>query len=143
MSFSLQTAPTTSITSLVIALIASIISSILYAWLLIRFRRMEIATFKCVGYTNNNIRSIIMGEIIWVCFVAFIVTGEFLIHWTAIEVIIYSVFGLDLSNYSLFIEPLSIIVTIGLFLLAQLGGIWLAYRKILKLRPIVALRVMK
>ncbi len=80
MSYSLQTEEGIP---LGIAIVSSILSSILYAWLVIRFRRMEIATLKCVGYTNNDIRTIILGEIIWVSISSFIVVFELLIHFLA------------------------------------------------------------
>ena len=140
MSYSLQTAEGVA---LGIAIISSVLSSILYAWLVIRFRRMEIATLKCVGYTNNDIRTVILGEIIWVSISSFIVVFELLIHFTAFEIIGRELLAVNLNGYEVFISPLNLIITIGIFLLAQVAGILLAYRKILKLRPIVALRIMK
>ena len=38
-----------------IALVASIVLSILYAWIIINYRKTEIATLKCIGWTNGNI----------------------------------------------------------------------------------------
>ncbi len=140
MSFSLQTAEGVT---LIIAIVSSVLSSILYAWLIIRFRRMEIATLKCVGYTNNDIRTVILGEIIWVSISSFIVVFELLIHFTAFQIIGMEFVNESLDDYAVFISPLNLIITIGIFLLAQVAGILLAYRKILKLRPIVALRIMK
>ena len=140
MSFSLQTEEGIP---LIIAIVTSILSSILYAWLVIRFRRMEIATLKCVGYTNNDIRTIILGEIIWVSISSFIVVFELLIHLTAFQIIGMEFINEPLTGFKVFISPLNLLITIGIFLLAQISGILLAYRKILKLRPIVALRIMK
>lgn len=140
MSYSLQTAEGVT---LIIAIVSSVLSSILYAWLIIRFRRMEIATLKCVGYTNNDIRTVILGEIIWVSISSFIVVFELLIHFTAFEIIGMEFINKSLDDYEVFISPINLLITIGIFLLAQVAGILLAYRKILKLRPIVALRIMK
>ncbi len=146
MSLSIQTVldegNETGILYLSVSIIASILLSMLYAWLLIRFRRLEIATLKCVGYTNQNIRVVIMGEIIWVTCVAFFIVIEMLIHITAVQAYALFILG-DLNALAPFLKIEYLAATVGIFLVAQLFGITLAYGKILKLRPIVALRVMK
>jgi len=54
---------------------------------------------------------------------------------------------MNYTNPGAYIEPLldiaSVGATIGLFIVSQIVGILLVYRRILKLRPIVALRVLK
>ena len=128
--------------SLTIAVVVSIFLSILYAWIIINYRRMEIATMKCIGYTNNNIRTIIFGELIWVTMISFFVVAEIMIHTLAINAYIKISNG-NAGGIEAFIDADVLIYTILIFLVSQLGGIWIAYRKILKLRPIMALRVMK
>lgn len=142
MSYSLQNRSQASTISLVIAIVVSIILSILYAWIIIRFRSMEIATLKCVGYTNSNIRWIILGEIIWVSIVSFLIVSELLIHYLAIDAYVLFTKGTP-EKIAPFINIQNLVITVAIFLIAQIGGITLAYRKILKLRPIIALRVMK
>ncbi|MBD3353552.1 MAG: FtsX-like permease family protein [Candidatus Lokiarchaeota archaeon] len=137
MSYSLEQEAAAGI-SFWIAVLSSVVLSVLYAWILINQEKLGLATLKCIGYTNNDIRTIIIGEIIWVTTVAFLIVAEMLIHYSA--VIIYFPF---LGITDPFIKAGNIGLTIGLFTGAQVLGILLAYSRVLKLRPIVALRVMK
>jgi predicted lysophospholipase L1 biosynthesis ABC-type transport system permease subunit len=121
-----------------IAVFASIVLAILYAWILINYRKKEIATLKCIGWTNGDIRTLIVGEIIWVSLLSVLIVAEILIHYAALMTYIYE------GTYT---QPLLKILSVGstilLFFFVQIVGILLMYRKILKLRPIVALRVIK
>jgi ABC-type antimicrobial peptide transport system permease subunit len=122
----------------IIAVSASVVLSILYAWILINYRKKEIATLKCIGWTNADIRTLIVGEILWVTIISVVAVAEVLIHYAAI---------MNYANPGVYTEPLlgilSVVVTVGVFIISQVLGILLVYRKILKLRPIVALRVLK
>ena len=71
---------TSELLLLLISLVSTISLSILYAFIIINYRKTEIATLKCIGYTNANIRTIIIGELLWVTMVAFVVVVEILIH---------------------------------------------------------------
>ena len=132
--------------SVLITLIASTFLSVLYAWIIVNYRRTEIATLKCIGYTNANVRTLIVGEIIWTTLSGFFLVLEFIIHMLAFQV---------LGNYltpwmpgspaevtSLFTMS-NLVITLGIFLGVQLIGILLAYRRVLKVRPMQALRIMK
>ncbi|MHA1872406.1 MAG: FtsX-like permease family protein, partial [Promethearchaeota archaeon] len=126
-----------SVMLLVVAFTASILLSILYAWIIINYRKMEIATLKTIGYTNNNIRTIILGELIWVTLVSFFIVSEFLIHYLAIDAY-YMFMNNRAQDIAPFINIPNLLITVGLFMVAQIAGILLAYKKILKLRPIIA-----
>lgn len=139
MSYSLETG--SAGTSFWIAMASSVVLSILYAWILINQEKLSIATLKCIGFTNNDIRTIIVGEIIWVTTVAFLIVSELLIHYAAIMVYLENV--VPTIDASPFIGLVNLLITLGIFIAAQLVGISIAYSKALKLRPIVALRVMK
>ena len=129
------------------AIIATVILAILYAWIVINYRKKEIATLKCIGYTNKNIRVLIIGELVFVTLFAFFILAEGLLHWTAIKTYIdagasgapgstiitdYPILGFD-----------TIMIILSVFLVSQIFGILIMYRKVLQLRPIVALRVLK
>ena len=128
--------------SLVLSAVTSISLSVFYAWIITNYRRTEIATLKCIGYTNNNVRVVIVGEFIWVSMFSFFIVFEALIHIAA-----FSLYFASLPSSSAtarpFISFLALLITIGIFLIAQIGGILLAYRRALKLRPIIALRIHK
>jgi ABC-type antimicrobial peptide transport system permease subunit len=137
---------------LVYAILSTVILSILYAWIIINYRRKEIATLKCIGYTNANIRTIIIGELVWVTSVAFVIVAEFLIHYAAaMNYYFYqntSSLGItSISDYrdntQPFLQIPTVFITLAIFLASQIIGILIMYSKILKLRPIVALRVLK
>ena len=136
---------------LVVSIISTLILSILYAWIVINYRKNEIATLKCIGYKNSNIRTIIIGELTWVTFVAFMIMAETLIHITAGATYFYQQQILkgtiSLSDYATKTTPIlniwPILATLAMFLVSQILGILIMYSKILKLRPIVALRVLK
>jgi len=134
-----------------VALFASIFLSILYSWIIVNYRRTEIATLKCVGYTNSNVRTLIIGEIVWTTLSGFFIVVEILIHYLAIVVLgkfwapqrTYD--GLNLVPVSI-ISPVTLfnlLITLGIFLAVQVIGMLLAYNRILKVRPIMALRIMK
>jgi len=127
-----------------IAIIISIILSILYAFVITQARRMEIATMKCIGYQNSEVRVIILGEIIWVTIVAFFIVSELLIHLTSIIAYInYDYVHNLMGNFKPAISFGNLTFVVILFLMAQIVGISIAYKRVLKLRPIIALRVMK
>jgi len=130
--------------SLILSAVISISLSVFYAWIITNYRRTEIATLKCIGYTNNNVRVIIVGELIWVTMFSFLVVFELLIHVVAFTAYAYHSFdSLDIQNFAPFIQLVPLLITIGIFLIAQIGGILLAYQRALKLRPIIALRIQK
>lgn len=140
------------IINLTVALVASIFLSILYAWIIINYRRQEIATLKCIGYTNGNVRTLIVGEIIWVTLSGFIVVLEILFHFLAFRVVRFNLSFTTTETISLSelnnistspITFTTLVLTLLIFLGVQIIGIILAYSRILKVRPMAALRVMK
>ncbi len=136
---------------LVVSIVSTLILSMLYAWIVINYRKNEIATLKCIGYKNSNIRTIIIGELTWVTFVAFMIMAEALIHITAGTTYFYQQQILDkkisaalyVDNTAPILNIWPVLATLTMFLVSQILGILVMYSKILKLRPIVALRVLK
>ena len=126
------------------AVIATIILAILYAWIVINYRKKEIATLKCIGYTNSNIRTLIIGELVFVTVFAFVLLLEGLIHWTAFNTYTGTpTYGNMVETSEPLLSMGTIGIVVGMFLVSQIIGILIMYRKILRLRPIVALRVLK
>ncbi len=136
--------PGADVSQTLVALCASIFLSILYSWIIVNYRRTEIATLKCVGYTNANVRTLIIGEIVWTTLSGFFIAVEILFHFLAIAAL--GSFTLNTSPVTGLTPPVSILnalMTLGLFLLVQVVGMLLAYNRVLKVRPIMALRIMK
>jgi predicted lysophospholipase L1 biosynthesis ABC-type transport system permease subunit len=117
----------------------SLILSLLYAWLIVSRNRRIFATLKCIGYTNGNINSLVVGNILFTTLMGFIIVIEGLLHYAAIVTYIQS------ANYLtnipiILISLLPVVLTFGMFLLVQIIAIILANRKVLKVRPVIALK---
>lgn len=120
-------------------LIVSLILSLLYASLIVARNRKVWATLKCIGYTNGNINSLVTGIIMFTTIMGFIIVLEILFHYAAI------IGYLQSANYirgqrPILVSLLPVVLTFGMFLFVQVIAIILANRKILKVRPVIALK---
>ena len=117
----------------------SVFLSLLYAWILVSRKRRVWATLKCIGYTNKNIIVLVSGMIFFTTIVGFLIVIEVLFHFTAALAYLHSE-NLFLSINEILIGLVPVIITSGLFIIVQLVAFILAYRKVLKVRPIIALK---
>ncbi|MHA2005975.1 MAG: FtsX-like permease family protein [Promethearchaeota archaeon] len=111
----------------------SLFLSLLYAWILVSRKRRVWATLKCIGYTNKNILSLISGMILFTTIMGFFIVIEVLFHYTAALAYLE-------STTPILIGLMPVIITSALFILVQILAFFLAYRKVLKVRPIIALK---
>ncbi|MFW9864557.1 MAG: FtsX-like permease family protein [Candidatus Thorarchaeota archaeon] len=118
----------------------SLILSLLYAWILVSRRRRVWATFKCIGYTNKNILSLVSGMIFFTTLVGFFIVIEILFHYTAALAYIKPAGSQININDIILIQLIPVIITSALFTVVQILAFLLAYRKVLKVRPIIALK---
>ena len=117
----------------------SLVLSLLYAWLIVARNRRTWATLKCIGWTNGNINSLVTGIIIFTTIVGFIIVIEGLLHYAAIVGYLQS--ANYLLNYpTILVNLFPVVMTFGIFLLVQIIAIVLANRKVLKVRPVQALK---
>ncbi|MFO7798030.1 MAG: FtsX-like permease family protein [Promethearchaeati archaeon] len=123
----------------VIFLFTSLILSLLYAWILVSRKRRDWATLKCIGYTNRNIITIVSGIILFTSLMGLLIVIEILFHYTAIFTYIDTT-EISTGLPSILIGLYPVIITTVLFILVQVISIALIYRKVLKVRPIVALK---
>ncbi|TKJ20705.1 MAG: hypothetical protein CEE42_14545 [Promethearchaeota archaeon Loki_b31] len=122
-------------TSFFMALAIGIFLSLLYSWIIVRRNSRTIATLKCIGWTNKDINSLISGFILFTTFVGFFIVIEVLFHYAAFFAYI------DPTTPTVpLVSLLPVCVTFIIFLFFQLSAILLANRKILKVRPIIALK---
>lgn len=132
-------------TSFFMALAVGVFLSLLYAWLIVRRNSKTIATLKCIGWTNKDINSLISGFILFTTFMGFFIIVEVLFHYVAFFGYIYAtnptLYGTPnyIENLPL-VSLLPVFVTFTIFLFFQIMAILLANRKILKVRPIIALK---
>jgi len=120
-----------------IFIVASLILSLLYAWLLVNRNKRNWATLKCIGYTNGNVITMLAGIILFTAFLGFFVVIEILFHYAAF---FSYVFPNNEASDNTLIGLLPAVLTSITFMIVQLISIALIYRKILKVRPIVALK---
>jgi ABC-type antimicrobial peptide transport system permease subunit len=125
---------------MIVVLICAIILSIFYANLIVTYRRLEIATLKCIGWRNNHVRTLIVGEIFAVTLVSFIIVIEFFFHWIAIASYI---FPKKLASAITPIQWIPLLITFGVILGVQVVAILIANDRILKVRPIQALQMQR
>ena len=122
-------------TSFFMALSVGIFLSLLYAWLIVRRNSKTIATLKCIGWTNKDINSLISGFILFTTLIGFFIIVEVLFHYAA-----FFVYVNPSSPTVPLVNLLPVFVTFIIFLTFQILAILLANRKILKVRPIIALK---
>jgi len=121
--------------SFFMALGIGIFLSLLYSWIIVRRNSKTIATLKCIGWTNKDINSLISGFILFTTFIGFFIVIEVLFHYAAFFAYI------DPKTPTVpLVGLLPVFVTFIIFLLFQIMAILLANRKVLKVRPIIALR---
>jgi len=116
----------------------SLILSLLYAWILVSRRRRVWATFKCIGYTNKNIIILVSGIILFTTSMGFFIVIEVLFHYAAIVSYLNSA-KIDLE-VTILVGLVPVIITSVIFILVQLLALIVVYRKVLKVRPIIALK---
>jgi len=124
---------------LVIFFGTSLFLSLLYAWILVSRKRRVWATFKCIGYTNKNILVLVSGMIFFTTIIGFVIVIEVLFHYTAALAYLHSENLLD-KIPAILIGLVPVIITSALFIIVQIIAFYLAYRKVLKVRPIIALK---
>ena len=117
----------------------SLFLSILYAMLIVIRNRRTWATLKCIGWTNGNINSLITGIVLYTTLIGFVFVVEILLHYTAIMIYLQS--ANVLSGYpTILIQLLPVVISFLIFLFVQLFAILIANRKVLKVRPMLALK---
>jgi len=132
-------------TSFFIALGVGAFLSLLYAWIIVSRNRRTWATLKCIGYTNSDVNSLVSGFILFTTIMGFLIVIEFLFHYMAIvgywQAADAAVNGTpyDIANFPL-VRLFTVVVTFIIFLFLQIVAILVANRKILKVRPIIALK---
>ncbi|MFX1296233.1 MAG: FtsX-like permease family protein [Promethearchaeota archaeon] len=116
---------------LLIAAVAVV--ALVYGLLISSYRKTQVATLRCLGWTSSDIKWLFIGELILVCFVAAFIDLEIIVHYLGI---IGYYTGTVPSIYGAppFLISLSVIVGV------QFLGVFVAWRRMLNVRPMEALR---
>jgi ABC-type antimicrobial peptide transport system permease subunit len=132
--------------SIFMAVLGGIVVATLYGFLLTTFRKTEIATMKCIGWSNNNIRILIVGEILLISCLAFVLFVEVGIHLAGLAFYFTGnpttpVFSIPPVIQSIFVARDKLVLSFVIIVFAQLPGILLANYRILAVKPMEALRM--
>lgn len=132
--------------STLMAIVGGLIVATLYGFLLTTFRKTEIATLKCIGWSNGNIRLLITGEILLISCLAFFLFVEVGIHLAGLSFYFTGSATGQLFFVPAWIRPLFeardlLFWTFLLVVVLQLPGILLANYRILSVKPMEALRM--
>ena len=124
---------------LAIFFVSSAIFSVLYAYILVARNRRQWAVLKCIGYTSGDVRTIIMGSVLFTTIVALVINIELLFHFTAIVTYLTDA-GYNVNANPVLVDLDAVILVSLAFLGFQLVAILIANGRITKVRPIIALK---
>ncbi|MFX0097479.1 MAG: FtsX-like permease family protein [Candidatus Hodarchaeota archaeon] len=117
-------------------ILGGLMVAVLYGFVLSQFRKTQIATLKCIGWGNDNIRLLMIGELLLVSLLGFVITLEIDIHILGLTWYI-----VPTATQSEFVfSGLSLALTFMIVIVAQLPGIVIAHWRTLQVRPMVALK---
>jgi ABC-type antimicrobial peptide transport system permease subunit len=130
-------------------LVAGTIMGIIFSWLLAHGRRDDIATLKCVGWSNHDVRELVLGEVIFITIAAVIAIAVLGVLATGIYASVAIMLSFDpLGNTVIFIpdalrliliNPLFMLISFGAVMLVQLPGILILLWRSLRISPMRAL----
>ncbi|MHA1312052.1 MAG: hypothetical protein ACTSQO_14140 [Candidatus Helarchaeota archaeon] len=121
------------------SLISTVGTAVVYGLLLSGYRKMQVATLRCLGWDFSNIQSLFIGELILVTMVAFLVDLEIAIHQIGLIYYFTGLAGIVQLGEPLF-QPFWFFLTFFITLGIQCIGIYVAYYKMKKVKPMEALR---
>ena len=108
------------------------VMALFYGLIISGYRKMQVATLRCLGWTSGDIKWLFLGELILVCVVAALIDLEIIIHYMGI--------GFYFGATPAVIESLPFLMTFLLIVGVQFLGVLVAWRRMLKVRPMEALR---
>lgn len=132
--------------SIAIAILGGLTVATMYGFLLTTFRKTEIATLKCIGWSNGNLRIVIVGEILMVSILAFVLFIEIGIHISGLAYYLSGkpdspLFFVPPAIQNVLIARDYLLVSLLVVVFAQIPGILLANYRILAVKPMEALRM--
>ena len=125
-------------------LLMAFIVSTFYAILISQFRRRDMSVFKCIGWGNNDVMLLVIGEVLLVTIASFLAMLQ--ISFEIIGIITY--FSIDLGSGTLFqavydfvvIDAVPLFTTFFVILGLQIPGLFIAQRRAVSVPPMKALR---
>jgi len=129
---------------LIVTLCVGIILSTMYGLILTTFRKKEIATLKAIGWSNGDVRTRILGEILFLSLIGYLLLLELDIHLLGVS---FYIFGLDVPRLAstplvqnLHYSQEIFLFTFIIIILLQVPGVLFANNRALQVKPMVALQ---
>ncbi|NHI92696.1 MAG: FtsX-like permease family protein [Candidatus Lokiarchaeota archaeon] len=123
----------------ILVIVMAIVVSSLYGYLVCNYRRREIATLRTIGWDAGSIRTLFLSELFLVFISAILVVLEIIFHIVALTYWAFAPTPPE-ALQDLIIPWWILSITLVIIFGCQLPGILFGYRKILKVRPMEAMR---
>lgn len=117
-------------------LFITLVLSVIYSLIISGYRKREVATLRTIGWDMGSIRTFFMSELVFVFIVAFVLVVEIIIHILGIT----QYFGGLIGYYYVAINPGVLGTVFGIVLTCQILAILFGYWRMLKVRPMEAMR---
>ena len=125
-------------------LLMALIVSTFYAILISQFRRRDMSVFKCIGWKNNDVMLLVIGEVFLVTVASFLIMLQISFEIMGIVAYFSLNFGAGTifdSVYNFVVIPAgSLFTTFIIVLIAQFPGLLIAQRRSMSVPPMKALR---
>ena len=125
-------------------LLMALIVSSFYAILISQFRRRDMSVFKCIGWSNNDVMLLVIGEVFLVTVASFLVMLQ--ISFEIVGIVTY--FSVSMAPGTLLaivhdfivIDAVPLFTTFFIVLGMQIPGLLIAQRRAVSVPPMKALR---
>lgn len=107
--------------------------ALVYGILISNYRKVQVATLRCLGWTSADIKWLFIGELMLVCFLAAVIDLEITVHYIGIVANFTGKIPVMFSSLSF---GLAFAIIVGV----QFLGVFVAWNRMLKVRPMEALR---
>ena len=124
-------------------LMAFIVSTF-YAIIISQSRRRDMSVFKCIGWQNNDVMLLVIGEVMLVTIASFLIMLQ--ISFEIVGIVAYFSIALgpgtlfETVYYFIVIDAVPLFVTFFIILGLQIPGLLIAQRRAVSVPPMKALR---
>lgn len=121
--------------------VMALIVSMFYAIIISQNRRRDMSVFKCIGWKNNDVMLLVIGEVLLVTIASFLVMLQISFEIMGIIAYFEGAGGLFDPVYDFIVIPASSLFTTFFFILGmQIPGLLIAQRRAMSVPPMKALR---
>ncbi len=122
-------------------ILMALIVSTFYAIIISQFRRRDMSVFKCIGWSNNDVMLLVIGEVFLVTIASFLIMLQISFEIMGIVAYFEGAAGIFDAVYSFIVIPAgSLFPTFFIVLLMQIPGLFIAQRRAMSVPPMKALR---